>query len=208
MGNLAEPYVRLGALVQTYGIEAVVETGCGHGSSLAAVMALPAPRPYYLGCDCDAEAIGVCRSLAPTVYLELGDSVGFLEKLLTPHDRGDGIVLAPLACRTLFFLDAHFGASADAFPLLAELELIAARKVNVERDVILVDDWRCIADADNPRYRPGELEPYGRQYIRDEKPYWAYTNLFSRTHVSRVLMEGEGMMLWLPQTTVAQRAVA
>lgn len=196
MSNLGAPYLRLAALVAEYGIEAVVELGCGHGGSMGAVLALPAHgiKPLvYFACDTDPEAVRICKANNPAGIIALDDSLTFLGKLFAQP--------MPLELRTLFWCDSHFGNHEVQWPLLQELELIAASKPLVENDVILCDDLRCIASPYNPRYRPGELDPFGAQYIRDEYTFAEYTAPFTKTHVVKVWMEDEGVLGFLPRLT-------
>ena len=176
--------------MEDYGIEAVCETGVGHGGSMQAVLAL-GPRTY-VGCDTDPEAVSVCGQIAPGCNVTLEDSRAFLRR-----------VLPDLTMRTLFFLDAHsFEPGADGFPLLEELELIRTLKADVENDVIICDDWRVVADEANPRYWPGELPA---QYVRDEHAMGEYTLLFRQTHEVKIVLEDEGYLVLLPRTMLAQR---
>jgi len=192
VGNLGSPSVRTRALIEDYGLEAVVELGIGHGGSMQAVLGLGIPV-VYLGCDTDPEAIRICKEMVPAGIFALEPSTVFLKKILGPM---------PFAMRTLWFLDAHFGNHADDFPLLAELELLAAFKPGIDQDVIVCDDIRVIADDANPRYWPGELEA---PYVRDEHPWAAYTMPFRQTHETRVVLDDEGYLVLVPRTLVAQR---
>lgn len=148
----------------------------------------------YLGCDTDPEAVRICKELAPAGIFALEPSTTFLRKILAEP--------TPFAMPTLWFLDAHFGNHEDDFPLLAELELVAAMKPNVQNDVIICDDIRVIADEANPRFWPGELPA---QYVRDEHPWAAYTAPFRQTHEVRVVLEDEGYLVLTPRTLAAQR---
>jgi hypothetical protein len=183
----------LGTLLADYDIEAIVETGVGHGGSMKHALSLGRPLVYF-GCDCDPEAIRICKEMVPNAILSQTDSVSFLRNLLAEPQ--------PFAMPALWFLDAHFGAHEDAWPLLAELDLIAACKPNVDRDVIVVDDIRCIADEANPRYWPGEL---GAPYVRSEHAWAEYTAPFIKTHTVHVRLEDEGYLLLLPRITGAER---
>lgn len=148
----------------------------------------------YMGCDTDPDAIRICKEMVPAGIFALEPSTTFLRKILAEP--------TPFAMKTLWFLDAHFGNHEDDFPLLAELELLAAMKPGIENDVIVCDDIRVIADDQNPRYWPGELEG---QYVRDEHPWAAYTMPFRQTHEVRVVLEDEGYLILLPRTMAAQR---
>ena len=180
-------------MIEDYALAAVVETGIGHGGSMQSVLSLGIPL-VYMGCDTDPEAIRVCKEMDPPGIFALEPSTTYLRKILAQP--------TPFDLPTLWFLDAHFGNHEDDFPLLAELELIAAMKPNVQFDVIVCDDIRVIADEANPRFHEGELPA---QYRRDEHPWAAYTMPFRQTHEVRVVLEDEGYLVLLPRTLAAQR---
>lgn len=194
IGNLGSPFLRIPKLVEDYGLTAVVETGVGHAGSLTHVLNLP-ERMAYFGCDIDPEAIRICKETYVGGIFALEDSRVFLRKILAPGQALD--------MPTLFFLDAHsFEPGPDGFPLLEELELIATLKPNVDKDVIICDDWRVVADEANPRFWPGELPA---QYVRDEHAMGEYTLLFRQTHEVKIILDDQGYLMLLPRTTLAQR---
>lgn len=191
IGNLASPILKASDLIRDYGLELVCETGTGYGGPLADLIANN-PGVPYIGCDTDEAAVESVRARLPGINVSLEDSRAFLQRTLPALDR-----------RTLFYLDAHGWADGeDGFPLLRELELIAAFKPNVALDVIVCDDIRVIADEANPRFWPGELGP---PHVRDEHPWAAYTMPFRQTHEVRVVLDEEGYLVLLPRTMLAQR---
>lgn len=181
-------------MIQDYGLKAVVETGIGHAGSLSHIVKMAEPM-VYLGCDVDPEAVRICKETYAGGIFALEDSRQFLRRILEPGKAFD--------MPTLFYLDAHdFSPGPDGFPLLEELELIATLKPNVDKDVIICDDWRVVADEANPRFWPGELPA---QYVRDEHSMGEYTLLFRQTHEVKIILDDQGYLMLLPRTTLAQR---
>lgn len=206
MANLGCEWLDLPKILRDYGVQAVVETGTGWGGSLDAVMTLQGgvkPLSYY-GCDTDRAALIHCAQRWPQAVLQERESLPFLTELLSAHAvDGSNLLIEPLSVPTLFWLDAHsFAPGPEGFPLYAEMELIARCKPRVAFDAILCDDIRVIADVENPRYRKGELDV---PYLRDEYPWRAYTDLFSKTHRTVVFNDDEGVLAFLPVYTVYER---
>ena len=110
-------------------------------------------------------------------------------------------VLPALTVPCLFWLDAHFSSwhapqvLAPEFPLPEELALIRSLKKNVDRDVILCDDMRTIADPSNPRYRPGECPRQQYQALGLED----LTSILSCTHSATLLTDREGVLAFVPR---------
>jgi hypothetical protein len=113
-----------------------------------------------------------------------------------------GIHLPP----SLFWLDAHFPAfyglneqekQFGRFPLLDELQLISTFE-SCERNVILADDMRVIADDLNPRWRAGETDGYFTIHnilIQD------LVEPFTGTHDAFVDVAQEGILTLTPKAT-------
>ncbi|KOT64391.1 MULTISPECIES: hypothetical protein [Streptomyces] len=114
---------QLHALVEGYGCDGIVESGCHRGDT-SEYLARAYPRLPLRTCDLDARRAAFTRArLAryPNARVEHGDSAQLLPGLLC------GLA------RPLVLLDAHWG---PAWPLRGELAVLAAH-----RAVVVIDDF-------------------------------------------------------------------
>lgn len=202
MSNLREPvfYTRMWNLWKTLGPGTFIETGTGPPPHCGLAVA-HALEMRMFSCDLNRDFVASAQKRYPGAEVKHEDSVEFLPKAC----RHAG------ASRTVFFLDAHFPwlpeyenedwyeESANAtfdWPVMDELKIIRDTKGYVERDVILVDDLRCIADPQNPLYDPAmETSPLGQREYR----FAEYLDVLSGTHHATVWPEFEGILVFYPK---------
>lgn len=199
MSYLSEPhfYDKVHALVRIYGLKNFVETGCGplqDGLRVGQTLRL---RCY--SCDTQTDFVEAAHQRFPLEVVAPRKSIDFLRDMLRPVP----IVNGP----TLFFLDAHFPEleeygsqrtdDIDRFPLLDELRYIKAHKKDVEHDVILCDDVRCIVDLENPRYDPKEMKD--SPLAQSGATWKEYVSIFRDTHAWAVWPAHEGILAFIPR---------
>ena len=183
----------LANLVETYGLRALIETGCYHGDGIAA--ALTAGFEEVYSCDIDPTCVEHCRNRFADrggVHLAVGESLAALADFCL-------IARGP----ALFWLDAHFPAyygneaedtDRTRYPLPFELEIISKRP-NVAMDVIAFDDLRVIRSNDNPRWREGGLPGY----FTVDTSLEALVRPFEITHTFSIHYGAEGIGQLLPK---------
>lgn len=196
MGTLLRFNLKL--LKARAGVNALVETGTGHGQSV--IWALVAGFESLASVEQDAQthqaAVANLRK-APHVQLQLGDSCEFL-----------AAVPAASPVPRLFFLDAHFTGGADfkgheayfesarharSFPLLEELDIL--RSKDVARDWIVIDDARLYVEGP---FAEGECPAWARQWT--QRPQLdARLAGFSATHDLHVLRQDHGYLVLVPK---------
>jgi hypothetical protein len=176
-----------------FGLEAFVETGCYMGDGIQT--ALDVGFSSVNSCDVSESHLAHCRqrfASDPRVTLYEGDSLSFIASLSLVERRP-----------TLFWLDAHFPGfygfdelerKVGRFPLLDELRQLA-RLPGIERDVILADDLRVVADDANPRWRPGEQGDYF--IIRDVR-FEDLLQPMAATHEVVLHLQEEGILAFAP----------
>ncbi len=169
MGDLSR--ISLAELVHAHGIDTIVETGTGHGYSIAAALRIPAIK-FIVSIEIDPETFVRERqhfSEHERVRIVNGDSVEAIPRICK--------ILGVTERRVLWFLDAHFPGSGRhrpvpmivagdrTVPIAKEIDALLEHR-NLEHDVIVVDDL-CMFEIgsyefDAPEFRkalrPGLLK--------------------------------------------------
>lgn len=157
----------LRGFVRSHGLRTFVETGTYRGDTLAAVAPL-VDRAYSIEIEPRlAEAARARFARARTVSILEGDSTGLLPS-----------VLAELREPALFWLDGHWsggetGSGELDSPVQAELEAILEHEI--DRHVVLVDDARFFAGANDAQREIGTGFPTYAELIttvRGQRPEW------------------------------------
>lgn len=115
-------------LIERYGCDAIIETGCNHGDTTE-YLARTYPHLTVLTCDVVPRYVEFVRErvgVLPNVAVDLCDSTELVRRVQGLFER------------PIYYLDAHWY---EDWPLARELELI-------ERGVIMIDDF----DIGHPRF--------------------------------------------------------
>lgn len=115
-------------LIERYGCDAIIETGCNHGDTTE-YLARTYPHLTVLTCDVVPRYVEFVRErvgVLPNVAVDLCDSTELVRRVQGQFER------------PIYYLDAHWY---EDWPLARELELI-------ERGVIMIDDF----DIGHPRF--------------------------------------------------------
>src|SRR6266705_2792034 len=143
-----------------------IETGFGHGSTIAEVVKRPYEEIHSIEIDPDLYARGVALFKAyPNVHLHNGSSPDILPTIIKPEKP------------TFFWLDAHYSAGMytgsqekdnslvdkryGQCPLLAELKIIVNTPWQ-SKPLILIDDAICFTKQVYDSYRGHDLRTYDR----------------------------------------------
>jgi len=180
------------------GVDTIVETGTGHGHSLAWAHQCGITRLTSVEQDPDTlEAARRNLKNIPHVNLTLGDTAGFLQELPRAWDGP-----------RLFFLDAHFAGGADfkgqaaymqslkhprSFPLLEELAILMGKDVG--QDCIVIDDARLYVEGSFAR---GTCPDWARQWER-RKELDAALAALGNSHDIHLLRQDHGYFLLVPK---------
>jgi hypothetical protein len=201
MGSLAR--FDLPKLMHFYGIKHFVETGTGHGQSLA----LAARLPFKTLRSCEIEPTLANAATAAfftddRIKISCDISLVFLDDVCrdTPQDE-------PI----LFWLDAHFpgadyqlrgyGSEPDdlvRLPLPAEIEAIVTQRPQC-KDVILVDDLRIWIDGP---FTSGNLPANVRPYCPQDRNGDFFTTLTEGKYLTNFQYQDEGYVTILPKETI------
>lgn len=154
MTQLYDAALQVDKLVEKYGLQTFVETGCFEGQGLQYAQKLQLHNLY--SCDINEKYVELCKQRVPTATIYHKESIEFLQTVLPTINEP-----------TLFWLDAHYptyyGTQEEnvitKFPLVEEIKLIIQHKQNYIKDVIICDDLRVLDKHDNP-YFYGSLDQY------------------------------------------------
>jgi hypothetical protein len=184
VSNLSDAAIPVQRYVESYRLQAFIETGCYLGGGLDVANRLGLE---LYSCDLNEAHVERCRDRFPAAHVYVTDSVTFLRDVCPWVERP-----------TLFWLDAHFPrqprSPRDRWPLFDELTAIKTLRANVERDVILCDDLMVIGSEDNARYRPGECE-----HVNMDHTLIDYIALLLNTHEVELIHEETGVLAFLPR---------
>lgn len=189
MTQLYDTALQVEALVEKYGLQSFVETGCFEGHGLQYAQGVNLTQLY--SCDVNETYVNVCKQRVPEANVYHQDSITFLQT-----------VLPTITTPTLFWLDAHYpiyyGMSEETaitkFPLIEEIRLIIKHKQNYAQDVIICDDLRVLDKDDNPYFHGGlDQYFYVRHKIQD------LIALLSSTHNWNSLQAETGVIIFTPK---------
>jgi hypothetical protein len=201
MGAVA--FFDLTALIRRYGLRYFIETGTGHGDSLAHAARVTAPG---------FEALRSCE-IEPWLWHAMCERFSKEPRIRVFNQKSENFLT--LACQmlpvdhpVLFWLDAHFpgadygihayGDEPDPnvrLPLVRELDIIA-RERPAAKDVILVDDLRIWLDDD---FEHGPLPPDVKPFCPAERSIDFVHDIFQATHNIRTFRNHEGYLMIVPR---------
>ena len=170
-------------LIEKYGLKEFVETGCDDGKGLRHAIELGL-EPRF-SCDLNWDSVANCTQWG-TVSRE--DSVDFLKRMVRRNYEP-----------TLFWLDAHFpevfGCTGEPWPLPKEVAILA-KKVGIERDVVIMDDMQCIHSDDNPAR---SNDPAGLDWQGVGGTIAELTEPFAKTHTATLHKVSTGILVLEPR---------
>lgn len=177
---------------EQFKLEVLVETGCFNGAGILHGKNIGFEEQNIYSCDIRRVAVEQCLNIFPAAHIYPDESITFFKRILPTIDQP-----------TLFWLDAHYPmhygiateTAIEKMPLFEELKLIRTLKQNYQRDVIICDDMRVIADVNNPRYRPGEIPAY--YYV--ENSWNDFVASMADTHDIVSDLVGEGVAIFYPR---------
>ncbi|RMH11301.1 MAG: hypothetical protein D6698_16575 [Gammaproteobacteria bacterium] len=180
------------SIVSSYSLENMVETGCYEGDGIQTALDLGIQRVW--SCDISERYVTHCkkRFQGQPVTILLGLSTDVLPSICSS-------VEGP----TLFWLDAHlpsyYGITGTdekhKMPVVQELNIIREYKRGIDKDVIIVDDTRIIASADNPRFSRGECLP---EHLVTDVTLSEIQGVMKGTHRVEHYMNYQGYLLFTP----------